>query len=70
RIVAAEYAGTVGVPAVIGREHLGELLAFTGDGGAGRWLRARGAAVTRVAMPGAALDVDTPEDVERLAGAG
>ena len=66
RIVAAEYGGAVGVPALIGREHLDDLLRLSGDAGAGRWLRARLAAVTRVPMPGAALDVDTLEDVVAL----
>jgi CTP:molybdopterin cytidylyltransferase MocA len=66
RIVAAEYDGTVGVPALIGREHLDELLQLSGDAGAGRWLRARLAAVTRVPTPGAALDIDTVDDLARL----
>lgn len=66
--VAAEYAGTVGVPAVVGREHLDGLRALTGDAGAGRWLRAHPALVRRVPMPAAAFDVDTEADVAGLAG--
>jgi CTP:molybdopterin cytidylyltransferase MocA len=65
-IVAAEYDGTVGVPAVVGRDHLGELLQLSGDAGAGRWLRARLDTVTRVPLPDAAFDVDTLEDMTRL----
>ena len=71
RIVAAEYAGTIGVPAVIGREHADALLALSGDRGAGAWLRSQGDRVARVPMPAAAMDVDTPDDAARLAaGAG
>lgn len=71
RVVAAAYAGTVGAPAVIGREHLADLLAtLAGDAGAGRWLRARLPLVTRVPLPAAALDVDTAEDAARLPPAG
>jgi len=67
RIVAAEYAGTVGAPAVIGREHLDDLVVrLTGDAGAGKWLRARLTDVTRVPLPAAELDVDTADDAARL----
>ena len=66
RIVAAEYDGAVGVPALIGAEHareLGELV--TGDAGAGRWLRERDDLV-RVPMPEAALDVDTADALAEI----
>lgn len=65
---AAEYGGTLGVPAVIGHAHLDALRALSGDAGAGRWLRAHAARVTRVPLPGAAFDVDTEADVARLPG--
>ncbi len=65
-LVAAEYAGTVGAPAVVARAHFGALLALRGDRGAGGWLRALGDAVARVPLPAAAFDVDTAEDVARL----
>ena len=67
RIVAAEYAGTVGVPVVVGREHADALLALSGDRGAGAWLRSQGDRVAHVPMPAAAVDVDTPDDAARLA---
>lgn len=67
RLVAAEYSGTIGVPAVFGREHLDALLALEGDAGAGRWLRGKGRAVRRVVLPEAAVDVDTAEDAALLA---
>ena len=67
RVVAAEYAGTLGAPAVVAHEHLPSLLAsLSGDTGAGRWLRAHAAQVTRVPLPAAAFDVDTAADAERL----
>jgi molybdenum cofactor cytidylyltransferase len=66
RLVAAEYGGTIGVPAVIGREYFQALVELTGDAGAGRWLRARGDAVKRVPMPDAAMDVDDAGDLLRL----
>jgi CTP:molybdopterin cytidylyltransferase MocA len=68
RLVAAEYAGTIGVPAVIGREHFDSLLELAGDAGAGRWLRARIGEVRRIPMPDAQVDVDGAADVARLAG--
>lgn len=67
RLVAAEYSGTIGVPAVIGREHLDALLLLEGDAGAGRWLRGLGDAVRRIPLPEAALDIDTAEDLALLA---
>ena len=66
RVVASSYGDALGVPAVFGHEHVAELSALAGDAGAGAWLRHRAGAVTRVALDGAALDVDTPADVARL----
>ena len=67
RIVAAEYAETIGVPAVIGREYFADLLALAGDAGAGGWMRSRSEPVHRVRLPDASLDIDTAEDAARLA---
>jgi len=67
QVVASEYGGTVGVPAVFGRQHLDSLMSLTGDTGAGAWLRNRESSVTRVPLPAAAHDVDTREDFARLA---
>ena len=66
RIVAAEYGDGVGVPVVVGREHAAELMALTGDRGAGAWLRTHDADVTRLPLPAAEVDVDTPADLARL----
>ena len=66
RIVAAGYAGTVGVPAIFGCEHIKELMRITGDKGAGQWLRDHPDQVTTVPLPEAELDIDTSLDAEQL----
>lgn len=66
RIVAAAYAGTIGVPAIFGSEHIPELLLLKGDLGAGQWMRARMSEVTPVPLPEAELDIDTQADAARL----
>ena len=65
-VVAAAYAGTVGVPAVVGRAHLDALRALGGDVGAGRWLRAHAALVIPVPLAAAARDIDTDDDIVAL----
>jgi molybdenum cofactor cytidylyltransferase len=66
RVVAAGYAGTVGVPAIFGCEHIKELMRITGDKGAGQWLRDHPDQVTTVPLPEAELDIDTSQDAEQL----
>jgi CTP:molybdopterin cytidylyltransferase MocA len=66
RVVAAEYSATIGVPAVIGREHFDALLALEGDAGAGRWIRSMGDTVRRIPLAEAAVDIDTAEDAALL----
>ena len=66
RIVAAGYAGTVGVPAIFGCEHVKDLMRLTGDRGAGQWLRDRLDRVRTVPLPEAELDIDTTHDAEQL----
>lgn len=67
-IAAAQYASTVGVPAIFGRAHFDALCALPAGAGAGALLRAPGARVRQVPMPEAEFDVDTPEDAARLRG--
>ena len=60
---AAAYDGTVGAPCILPRGVWTEVMQLQGDRGAGVWLRARdvaGAAVIRVAIAGAADDIDVP----------
>jgi len=66
RIVASSYAGTIGVPAVFGREHTDALMHLNGDAGAGSWLRTRASEVTSVPLDSAAIDIDTLSDAARL----
>jgi CTP:molybdopterin cytidylyltransferase MocA len=65
-IAAAAYADTFGVPAVFGRSHFQALCSLPPAAGAARVIRQANSRVRRVAMPEAALDIDTPGDVERL----
>jgi CTP:molybdopterin cytidylyltransferase MocA len=62
----ARYDGRSGVPAVLPRRHWRALTSLRGDEGARALLRGSTAA-TQVAMPEAAVDVDTPADLRRLA---
>jgi len=62
RIVAARYEGTLGVPAVFGREHFVDLTRLARDAGARDWLRAKAGRVCGVLMANAAVDIDTPLD--------
>lgn len=66
RLVAAEYNGVIGVPAVFGTEFFRELCELQGDSGAGVWLRARISDVKTIPVLSAALDIDTPDDLQAL----
>jgi molybdenum cofactor cytidylyltransferase len=61
-IVASEYAGGVGVPAIFPREVFAELYGLIGDKGARGLLYGDG--VVRVGFSGGEVDVDTPEDLK------
>jgi molybdenum cofactor cytidylyltransferase len=66
RLVAAEYNGTIGVPALFGREFFNDLVALNGPEGARKMLLKNFARVTRLPCPEAGVDIDTAEDYERL----
>ncbi|HEX6994612.1 MAG TPA: nucleotidyltransferase family protein [Gammaproteobacteria bacterium] len=66
RAAAARYSGRLGVPAIVPRRSFPALRALDGDQGARRVLAAD-PRVTAVEMPEAAFDVDTVEDLARLA---
>jgi CTP:molybdopterin cytidylyltransferase MocA len=66
RVIASQYGGTIGVPAIFGKEFLDELGGLYGDRGAGGWLRENIERVTVISLPAAELDIDTPQDAERL----
>ena len=65
-IAAALYAGTCGAPAIFPRSSFRALAELRGDTGARVLLRRHPDRVVRVAMPSAAIDVDTPEDLLAL----
>ena len=65
-VAAAEYGGTVGVPALFTAEFFAELTALPGDTGAKGLLLRHAARIARVPFPEAALDIDTPEDYQRF----
>ncbi|MGH8309476.1 MAG: nucleotidyltransferase family protein, partial [Steroidobacteraceae bacterium] len=65
-IVAAQYGGITGVPAIFPRTSFADLGALRGDRGAQLLLHRNPDRVVRVPMPSAALDVDTPEDLLAL----
>jgi molybdenum cofactor cytidylyltransferase len=66
RIVACEYAGTVGVPALFARSLFPELLALPGPTGAKPVLQSHVRDVVSFAWPDGAADIDTPEDLSLL----
>ncbi len=69
-IVAAEYNGTLGVPAFFKRELFPELAALSPDSGARRIIRGRNARVKAIPLPEAAIDIDTPDDFAALTAPG
>lgn len=66
RIVAAEYNGMPGVPALFPRELFAQLRSLAAEAGARQLLRSSQADIVRYALPEAAMDVDTPEDFAAL----
>lgn len=66
QIVACEYGGALGAPALFGQPLFGALLALTGDEGARRIIQAYDGPVTRLPFPAGLFDIDTPEDAQRL----
>ena len=66
RIVASECAGTLGAPALFHASFFEELRALRGDEGARRLFARFPGEVAAVPHATAALDLDTPTDLERL----
>lgn len=65
-IAAASYAQGVGVPAIFPRACFSELAELRGDEGARKILKRNPDRILRVPMPNAAIDLDTPEDLQAL----
>src|SRR5206468_342859 len=65
-VVAAAYHNTVGVPALFSRSAFADLLALPADEGAKNVIAAHGERVVTISIPEGAMDIDTPDDYERL----
>ena len=65
-IVVAEYNGTVGVPAIFRRSLFDALLHLPPAAGARRLFSDPELKVQKLALPQAAFDIDTPEDLAAL----
>ncbi len=65
-IIASDYAGTVGTPAIIPTEFYPQLLALEGDAGAKSILKNNAGRVSTLPIPEAAFDIDSPADLEKL----
>lgn len=65
-IVATEYAGTVGVPALFPSACFGDLMRLQGDNGARRLLSDERFRLRRILFEPAAVDIDTPDDLRRI----
>jgi molybdenum cofactor cytidylyltransferase len=66
RIVASQYRGVTGAPAIFPRRCFDELLALRGDSGARSIIRRHAGEVVRIACPQAAIDIDHPRDLLEL----
>ena len=65
-ISAAQYGGTIGVPAIFPRWCFRELTELRGDRGAQRLIQRHVDRLVRLPMPSAELDIDRPEDLLAL----
>jgi molybdenum cofactor cytidylyltransferase len=63
-LVACEYAGTMGAPALYTRRYFDALCRLRGDRGGKALLEAHRDSVARVPFEPAAVDIDTPADFE------
>jgi molybdenum cofactor cytidylyltransferase len=68
-IVASRYSGTVGVPAYFAREAFPLLMALAPDKGCKGVILGRSDSALLVDCPDAAIDIDTPEDYQRVRSA-
>jgi molybdenum cofactor cytidylyltransferase len=66
KIIAAQYAGVPGPPALFCSSLFPQLQTLRGDEGARRVLRENPDSVVLVPFPDGALDVDTPADYKKL----
>jgi molybdenum cofactor cytidylyltransferase len=65
-IVACEYNGITGVPVLFDHSLFSDLLLLQGTDGAKKILRQHPDKITTIPFEKGSIDIDTPEDVERL----
>ena len=65
-VVASEYAGTIGVPALFDCSIFDEILNLSADKGAQQIIKKYLAKVEKISIPEAEVDVDTKEDYEKI----
>ena len=65
-IIASEYAGTLGVPALFSRNFFSELTTLREVEGAKQVIKRYRQKVFRVPFPKGAIDIDTPKDYEQF----
>ena len=65
-VVASEYGGGFGVPALFGRALFDELARLEGAAGAKQVIRRHASEAHFLPFPGGEVDVDTPDDLSRL----
>jgi molybdenum cofactor cytidylyltransferase len=66
KIVVSAYSETIGPPVLFGRSYFGQLSELSGDSGAKSVLREHRASLRPVSFEPAAIDIDTPEDLQEL----
>jgi molybdenum cofactor cytidylyltransferase len=67
-VVASEYGGSFGVPALFGRALFAELVRLEGAAGAKHVIKRHAAEAHFIPFRGGEVDVDTPDDFSRLIG--
>ena len=65
-IVASSYANTLGVPALFDRSFFETLIALPNDSGAKSLIETHPGDTASIEFEAGAIDIDTPEDFERL----
>ncbi|MEW6492994.1 MAG: nucleotidyltransferase family protein [Cyanobacteriota bacterium] len=65
-IIASEYAGTLGVPALFSHTLFSELMTLKSTEGAKKLIKKHSHEVFSVPFPEGAIDIDTPSDYEKL----
>lgn len=68
RIIVSDYGAQRGPPCLFPARYFAELAGLSGDTGARSLLRQHAEQVKAIAMPEAALDIDTPDDYARWRG--